>query len=153
MLRHAATVLLALSTVLSVGCAQDDASGPSERQDAREYVDGASARTSHGAFEATLFSEAGEAVAGTNLFYLRVAMPDPNDVGGEGWGVPQADITAEADCDEEVRGAVDQRITYQGGGTYEIDAVELGRGTCELVFDIEVGETIHESVSFFFVVE
>ena len=153
MLRHTVTALIALSTVFTAACTQETDETNFEYAEVIEYVDGAKARTSNGAFEVTLFSEEGEAQSGANVFYLRVAMPDPADEGGEGWGVPEADIGADVECDEATVSAVDQRVTYEGDGTYRVDAVELGSGTCELSFDIAVGETIRENVSFFFSVE
>jgi hypothetical protein len=119
--------------------------------EADPYIDGTTLSTDGGAFEVTLWTTKGAMVEGENQMWIRVAMPDPM-VGDEARGIPNADITLDAWMpNAEHDSPTEPIVTYVTDGQYRIDNVELDhQGVWQLDFDIEVGKTIDEQVSFVF---
>ena len=148
-LRFFLTASLAMTSLALTACDSEEA--PEDRGSVAAYVDGTDALTDHGAFKVTLFHDAGAPSVGTNTFYVRVAMPAFDNM-NDGTGIPSADITMSAyqlDDDAVMRSL--PRVSYDGDGVYRIDDVELdAAGQWSFDFDIAVGETIRESVSFAF---
>ncbi len=131
------------------GCAQ------SEEIDAGEYVDGERKLTSDGAFTVVLSNEDGAPVVGDNTFYLDVQFPDPHNPRADGKGIPGAKITLDAYMPNgELSMDVVPEVSYMGHGQYMFDGVVLEEpGVWQLDFQIAVGNTVRETVSFAFTVE
>lgn len=140
-----AAMLLAPLTGLA-GCATG------EQLDAGEYIDGERKLTEDGAFTVVLSNEDGMATVGENTFYLRVAMPDPNDPEAEGKGIPGATVELDAYMpNDRLSMEVVPAISYVGDGEYMIEGVVLEQaGIWQLDFNIAVGQTVTETVSFAF---
>lgn len=142
-------LIAALLLAPVAGCAQ------SEDIDAGEYVDGQRKLTDHGAFTVVLSNEAGAPVIGTNTFYLDVQFPDPNDPRADGKGIPGAKISLDAHMPngDYVMDVVPE-VHYMGDGHYMFDGVVLDEGgVWQLDFEIAVGKTVRETVTYAFEVE
>jgi hypothetical protein len=130
-------------------CAQSD------EVDSAPYVDGARKFTDHRAFAVELYNEDGAPAVGENTFYLRVEFPDPTDPEARGRGIPNATVELDAYMpNDDLSMDVVPSVTYLGDGEYAIEGVVLEQtGVWQLDFDIAVGKTVRESVSFAFVVD
>jgi hypothetical protein len=141
--------LLLAPVAVSSGCAQ------SEDIDAGEYVDGERKLTDHGAFTVVLSNEDGAALVGSNTFYLDVQFPDPSNPRAEGKGIPGAKISLDAHMPngDYVMDVVPE-VHYMGEGQYMFDGVVLDQpGVWQLDFEIAVGKTVRETVTYTFEVE
>ena len=146
-LRHFFTTVCLLAAVsVAPACDTDEQAGA--------YVDGMSEVTDDDAFTATLFHADGEPSWGMNTFYLRVAMPNPNDPTDEGRGVPNLDIDLAAWMSaEDFEMEVTPIVSYEGDGVYRVDGVLLdSAGSWTLDFQIDKGD-ITESARFSFALE
>ncbi len=121
---------------------------------ATDFVDGRVEMSEHAAFSTTLYHEDGEPTLGANIFYLRVAMPDPDVAPGLGRGVPGLDISVDATTTDGSAGMeVAAEVSYQGNGVYRVAPITFDRdGPWNMDFAISVGE-IDDSVRFSFYVE
>jgi hypothetical protein len=144
-MRKIALALLLLAPMAA--CAET-----SEEVVADEYVDGEQKLTDDGAFEVVLYNEDGAVQVGENTFYLRVAMPNPGNPRAQSKGIPHAKIALDAYMPNDALSMdVVPEITYLGDGEYMIEGVVLEEaGTWQFDFEIAVGMTIRESVSFAF---
>lgn len=142
-------LIAALLLAPVAGCAQ------SEDIDAGEYVDGERKLTDHGAFTVVLSNEDGAAVVGENTFYLDVQFPDPENPRAEGKGIPGAKVSLDAYMPNgEYVVDVVPEVHYMGEGQYMFEGVVLDQaGVWQFDFEIAVGKTVRESVSFAFEVE
>jgi hypothetical protein len=137
MLRQFFTTLCLLAAVsIAPACDGDSETGA--------YVDGQTETTDDRAFTATLFHADGEPTWGMNTFYLRVAMPNPNDPTDEGRGVPNLDVDLAAwMAAEDHEMDVNPVVSYEGDGVYRIDGVLLdSAGAWTLDFQMTIGEIV-----------
>lgn len=146
---------LLVLAALAAPLAACDAADPADMVAADSYQDGTAKTTERGAFDVTLWTEAGEMVVGENTVYVRVSFPDMDGAVGEGPGIPNADINVDAWMHNENRAMGSEiSIDFVGDGQYRIDGVRLDHaGAWQFDFNIAVGETVQEDVSFAFIVE
>lgn len=135
------------------GC--DDELADSLVAEAQPFVDGVAKDTEGDAFRIVLSSRDGELGVGENHVVIRVGFHDPNDPLAPGLGIPSARIAMNAwmPLDDGFI-SHDLSARYVGDGQYLVDPIELDRaGIWQLDFDIAVGTTIREDVSFAFTVD
>ncbi|NJK33336.1 MAG: hypothetical protein HC927_13560 [Deltaproteobacteria bacterium] len=144
-------VVLALTASVFALPACDEADDPVEVTD---FANGISADTEGGAFRVSLQSDSGELHVGSNQLEIRVGFHNPDDPFDPGKGIPGASVQVLAWMPHD-EGATDHiRAAYVGDGIYRFDNLEIDRsGVWQLDFDIDVGETLREDVSFAFMIE
>jgi hypothetical protein len=130
-----------------IGCDQ------AEHVDAVSFEDGVMRDTEGGAFRVSLHSRTGLEVGASELV-AHVGFHDPADPDGPGFGVPGARVHLDAFPVDGEGGTVELEATYVGEGHYAFDGLEFSDpGAWEFEFNIEVGETLDESVSFAFEID
>lgn len=116
------------------------------------FEDGARTLSDEGAFHVELWSSTGRPRVGRNDFDVVIAMPDPNDPGALGRGIPNARVEVNAfmpNVGHDLRHP--PRAMYLGEGHYLVSGVEFDHsGVWTLDVDIRVGSTIDDHASFTF---
>jgi hypothetical protein len=118
---------------------------------AETFAEGVAKDSDVGAFRVMLSTADGLAV-GDNTLFIRLGFHDPHDPTAPGQGIPGADVVLDAwmpHGDGSIEGV---RGIYKGDGEYEIELELSEPGVWQLDFDLAVGEGVHDSVSFAFIV-
>ena len=118
--------------------------------DAEGFVEGARQTTSGGGLVVTLWSDDGTVEPGMNGFVLHVAMRDPDDLDGAGFGVPGAELDVHAYMPNDgVHMSSTPTVRYLGSGEYAVDGLFLEKsGVWVLEFELRLGETFDELIEY-----
>lgn len=141
-------LILAILILAASGCAGEDT------VDAEAFVDGERKLTDDGAFAVELWHENGAPTLGENDFLFRLEFPDPNDP-GDGKGIPAARIAVDCwmpNADHSM--PVNPMVIPGAAGDYQMSHIVFDEpGVWQLDFEIAVGKSVVDEVSYVFTVD
>jgi hypothetical protein len=147
-----AALAFALTSTLA-GCdLGDDPDDPGAAlEPAEPFEEGMAKDSEYGAFRVVLTSEDGLEV-GENTVFIRLGFHDPDDPLAPGRGIPAADVVLDAWMPYADGAVEDIRGVYFRDGIYAVELDLPEPGVWQLDFELAVGDGVHDSVSFAFVV-
>lgn len=118
---------------------------------AETFEEGIAKDSDLGAFRVVLTAE-DELAVGDNTLFVRLGFHDPHDPTAPGRGIPGADVALNAWMPQGDGAVGDVRGIYVGDGTYRVELAVPEPGIWQLDFDLAVGDGVHDSVSFAFLI-
>jgi hypothetical protein len=126
---------------------------PTELVEVTSFEHGIGKDTEGGAFRVVLYSREGLEV-GSNELVARVGFHDPSDPLAPGYGIPGARVRVDVFPVSGEGEPLELEAIYAEDGCYLFEDLELSApGAWQFEFEIEVGETLDESVAFAFEID